>query len=295
MKVLVSCKTTNLNVYGEAVKSKISKGSLSTDHLQKLTMDHDHHYQSRTTLLSELERYGIQYVIVRRGLFWPDLGDVDAVVTVGGDGTLLEASHHINAEDVPILGLKSSPMSVGHLCSFSEEQIVDMVDQLANNKLKVTPLTRLQAEVHFTSNGGRLSTGPVLNDFLYTNANPAGTSRYRLRVGDITEDHKSSGLWLSTAAGSTAAISAAGGKVMDLNDTHSQYWVRELYTAPGAVKAKLTHGLVDLNKKPISIENHCDRAILALDGRRSSIELTYGDLVNFSKAKPLRVLRSSRH
>lgn len=37
------------------------------------------------------------------------ISDVDLVVTVGGDGTLLQASHVIADESIPILGVNSDP------------------------------------------------------------------------------------------------------------------------------------------------------------------------------------------
>lgn len=45
--------------------------------------------------------------IVRKNLSQP-IRDVDLVVTVGGDGTLLQGSHFID-DSVPVLGVNSDP------------------------------------------------------------------------------------------------------------------------------------------------------------------------------------------
>ena len=72
MQVLVSCKTTNLDVYGESVRKKVASGLLSSDHLNRLQEDHDFHQRCRKTLLDALDKKNISHTEVSRGLFWPD-------------------------------------------------------------------------------------------------------------------------------------------------------------------------------------------------------------------------------
>jgi len=38
-------------------------------------------------------------------------------------------------------------------------------------------------------------------------------SRYYLKIGNLREEQRDSGLWISTAAGSSGAIRSAGGKL----------------------------------------------------------------------------------
>ena len=71
---------------------------------------------------------------------------------------------------------------------------------------------------------------------------PAETTRYELQFNKKVEEHKSSGLWLSTAIGSTAAISAAGGQELAFDSQLSQYIVRELYKPKGYVEPRLVQG-----------------------------------------------------
>ena len=131
----------------------------------------------------------------------------------------------------------------------------------------------------------------MLNDFLYTNSNPASTTRYKVKFDGRTETHKSSGLWLATATGSTAAISAAGGKVLDAADDGLQFVVRELYQFDG-LNNKIYTGFFDSNEQSIEIENHCSNGILALDGERGVIKLKFGDRIRFGRAEPIHVAKS---
>ena len=61
-------------------------------------------------------RSPLKVLMVERAHAMFDASDADLVVAVGGDGTLLAASH--NVVDVPILGVNSAPgHSVGFFCA----------------------------------------------------------------------------------------------------------------------------------------------------------------------------------
>ena len=80
---------------------------------------------------------------------------------------------------------------------------------------------------------GDLPPIPFLNDCLFTNANPAMMSRYQIRFGEHCEDHRSSGLWVSTAGGATGAIASAGLTCEEpLNGPTLLFRVRELFHQP---------------------------------------------------------------
>src|SRR6185295_12301282 len=72
----------------------------------------------------------------------------------------------------------------------------------------------------------------AFNDVLIAHRNPAAMTRYRLTIGASQEDQRSSGVWISTAAGSTAGIRSAGGRRMPITAKRLQYLVREPYTWP---------------------------------------------------------------
>ena len=290
MHVLISCKTTNLDVHGESIKRKIAHGLLSQDHLERLVRDHDKHHRCRKALLDLLDHHQISYVEVHRGRYWPDLSHVDAVISVGGDGTVLEASHHIHNHDIPVLGIRSSSMSVGYLCTCDINTLDDYVKQLAAGKFKVTKLSRLQARIQYAETGREILSDPILNDFLFSNRNPAATTRYILQVGQEKERQKSSGIWFATAAGSTAAIRTAGGIQVDRSSSDFQYVVREPYTPPGEDSFKLIKGFFSAQDEGVKIENFCDHAILALDGQHGQLKLTFGDALTFIKAADLSLI-----
>lgn len=292
MRVLVVCKTTNLDLHGENIRKRIATGSLPRQHLEHLERAHASHYATRDKLLQSLCERAVEFVEVGRGRFWPNLKGFDAVITIGGDGTILEASHHIHNNQLILIGLRSSPTSIGHLCIGGGEIIESMLTELLNNSLKSVELSRLQAKIQYMQTKGVIVTDPVLNDFLYTNVNPAATTRYRIMLDNQKEEHKSSGVWIATAAGSTAAIAAAGGEQVPMNANKFQYLVRELYTPPNFPPFQIKSGFFDPDKEVLSIENRCDQAILALDGQHGSMTLEFGDVVTFMRGPSLRLAYS---
>ena len=91
---------------------------------------------------------------------------------------------------------------------------------------------------------GEVISTRVLNDVLFCHECPAATTRYLIRHGAIEEEHKSSGVWVGPAAGSTAAQRSAGGRVLPPTSTQMQYVVREPYVSNGT-RYQLTHGLLE--------------------------------------------------
>ena len=136
----------------------------------------------------------------------------------------------------------------------------------------------MSAKIFNSASGESVVTVPALNDCLFANVNPAATTRYYLKYGDQGEFHKSSGIWLSTAIGSTAAIRAAGGTQLTRETRKLQFIVRELYEQEQA-SFELRHELFDPNQTSLTIECRSQQAMLAIDGPHGIQNLNFGDTV----------------
>jgi NAD+ kinase len=220
-------------------------------------------------------------------------GPCDLVVCVGGDGTLLAASHGIGP-GVPLLGINSAPShSVGFFCAARKGQAKAMIADALSGTLRRVELTRMRVE----RNGERLHER-VLNEALFCHESPAATSRYILRVGEGKrtvehEEQKSSGLWVGPAAGSTAAQRSAGGKVLPLTSRKLQFVVREPYRADGHA-LRVTLGLID-DGQVLELKNKMRSARVFIDGDHIVHDVTIGDVVTLRRSdEPLAVLGLSR-
>ena len=287
MKVLIVRKPTNFEQHGTVVEAQVKKGYLDAGSIDFLRKAHDEHYQCLASFRDLLDANDISFVEISRGDSWPALDDITAIASVGGDGTLLSASHYVET-DLPIVGIRSSSSSVGYLCAGGIDELDRIVKGLKENSLHYTGASRLRAKVFRAEQGKEHLTFPVLNDFLFCNANPAATTRYRITTGSDSELQKSSGIWVSTPVGSTAGILAAGGIEMNKRDTRYQFVVRELYQSDGR-EYKIKSGIFELPQESLVIENRSGHAILALDGERGVLDLAYGDKITFLDVPPVLV------
>jgi NAD+ kinase len=244
---------------------------------------HNEHARTLGAVLEALTRRGVQVMLVERSHAAFDPSDATLVVAVGGDGTLLAASHSV--VKTPVLGVNSSPKhSVGFFCSAQRRTFPRMLDQALDGKLPSVELTRMAVAVN-----GRLRSKHVLNEALFCHASPAATSRYLLEHRGSTEEQRSSGIWIGPAAGSTAAQRSSGGRVLPLGSTALQLVVREPYT-PSGRPCRMAKLLIEENDE-VRLESKMDDAALFFDGPYRSVPVRLGDKVSFfASNEPLVVL-----
>lgn len=284
-RALLIRKPTNLEQHQQLQAQNLV---VATDphYLRMATRAHEEHYACLERLKANLKKHKIEIKETSRGDDWPK-GDFDLVLALGGDGTLITASYGIRGS-TPLIGVRSSSASVGYLCAGDYDNVEEVIDRFSSGTLVYIERQRLSAQI-FRADGHKEKIETLaLNDFLFAAASPAATSRYRIGFQDRVESHRSSGIWIATATGSTAAIGAAGGVAMDASDQHLQFLVRELYhrKEEGLV---ITHGFADPGQDVFWIENHCPAAILALDGEKQVIPINFGDVIRFTHAETVRV------
>ena len=259
--------------------------------VRKLRRSHDDHEATIDEVVAALSglRVPIRRVDVR-GL--REAKRSDLVITVGGDGTLLRASHELG-EGIEVLGINSAPKtSVGFFCVGKKGAAARAIRRALEGKLPRARLTRM----HVALNGQTISAR-VLNEALFCHASPAATSRYILQVAtrstDVEEEQRSSGLWIGPAAGSTAAQRSAGGRVLPLQSRKLQVVVREPYTPVGKT-LRYRRGLVGPDGG-VRLVSKMRQARLFLDGHERSFDVTIGDVIELRRAEErLTVLGLSR-
>lgn len=130
----------------------------------------------------------------------------DMVVSFGGDGTLLAASHLLIGTDVPIMGV-----NVGKL-GFLAEYPIDMIDDGIMSILKgdYRIVDRSTLEISWND-----VTVHALNEALVERASGAKMITVRAFINDHhVADFRSDGVLVATPTGSTAYSLAAGGPIV---------------------------------------------------------------------------------
>jgi NAD+ kinase len=284
-----SYRTLVLDEADDHIKGLVARGDPT---VRRLRRSHEDHETTRAEVEAALSQLGADAQLVEGARSRVE-GTFDLVVTIGGDGTLLAASHRVGA-DVPILGVNSAPdHSVGFFCAARKGSVKKALALALGGSLKGTVLTRMRVDLN-----DRCLHKRVLNDALFCHEIPAATSRYILRVtqGDghlEEEEQRSSGIWVGPAAGSTAAQRSAGGRVLPLSSHKIQYVVREPYTPLGE-RLALSRGTVD-EQGSLVLLNKMREARLFLDGHHIVHAATVGDVITMRRSdETLTVLGLSR-
>jgi NAD+ kinase len=273
------------------------------------------HRQCVDTVTKILQSVGIDYICLgREELHRGVIQDRDLIITVGGDGTMLNASSFLD-DSIPILGINSDPTkpeekgvlnlkderrSKGALCAATATNVHDVLPRILYGDVSPGLRSRIQCIVRSTHTETRLA--PALNDVLVAHPSPAAVSRFRLilakgnatlstlaasRYDEIFSFNVwSSGMWISTATGSTAAIYAAGGDIMDLRSTSLQYMVREHLLEEGNLYQKAAgHGLIRSDEQLIMRWNS-QFGYVFVDGSHNTYKLELGDEIKIDGHAP---------
>jgi NAD+ kinase len=274
MRVLIVIKSSFLESHGSDRKGLARLDSADRARLTRADRDNRRALAELTACLDGL---GVAADVVRRG----DLAArrrYGLAISLGGDGTFFAAARYIR--EIPILGINSDPAnSLGLWTCADRSNFREPIERALAGRLRTTPIRRMEIVV----NGAALPE-LAFNDVLVAHRNPAAMTRYRLGAAGATEDHKSSGVWISTPAGSTAGIRSAGGTRMAITSARLQYRVREPYTWPR--RYRLVHGFVPrLSLMALTVGLR-----LWIDGSRVRYDMGLGDRAEFRIGPPLLVL-----
>ena len=144
-----------------------------------------------------------------------ELGDpksIDALITLGGDGTLLRGARWLDGAAAPILGVNLG--RVGFLTTCGTDEIGQAVRSLASNDFVAEARMALRATA-VDGGGSNRQQWRALNDFVVHKGGFARVVRVGLSVdGDSIGTYAADGVIISTPTGSTAYSLSAGGPVV---------------------------------------------------------------------------------
>lgn len=264
-----------LEEHNRRVEELVKVSDLSVD---SLLHSHEVHNASLEAITACLDARGLSYDKLYRGDV-EDMSGYDLIIPVGGDGTVLDLSHGI--EETPVLAINSDPdVSVGYFTAGKADDFPELLEMTLAGSWQPQKLRRFCVRINQEIVGP-----PVLNDILLAHVNPAAVSHYLLRVGNHPmEEQKSSGIWVATPAGSTAAVRSAGGYVMPMGSETYQYLVREPYP-PKTGGYRYLKGIQPFDEV-FEVISKMREGRVFLDGPHLSFPFDIGDRVSIDPGAP---------
>ncbi len=137
--------------------------------------------------------------------------DLDLMVVLGGDGTMLGAARMIGSRNIPVLGVNFGWL--GYLTEFTLEELFTALDGLREGNYLIEH--RMLLDVSIERDGKRLETYRALNDAVVTKASPARMIDLECYVNDLfMNSFRADGMIVATPTGSTAYSLSAGGPIV---------------------------------------------------------------------------------
>ena len=216
------------------------------------------------------------------------VAEVDMVVVLGGDGTLLSVADAIGAagSGIPMLGVNFG--SLGFLTEVTLPELYPSLDAALGGRAPVEDRMMLQATA--LRGGEMLSEHIALNDVVVTKGAHSRMIELSVWVGDeFVTRVKADGLIVATPTGSTAYNLAAGGPIVQPN-------MDALILTPIAPHTLTNRPIVIPCASPVRMQPRLedrDEAFVTFDGQ-AGFQLQAGDEIRACRAeRMLRLIRPS--
>ena len=138
--------------------------------------------------------------------------DTECVITIGGDGTLIQAARDLAGRNIPLLGVNRGHLGFLNQIS-SQDEIEEAIASLIENRFELERRMMIRGTVFHQ--GKPVFQDIALNEIAVTSRVPLRVLRYQVSVNDEYLNHYSAdGVLVATPTGSTAYNLSAGGPVM---------------------------------------------------------------------------------
>lgn len=216
--------------------------------------------------------------------------NVECVLVLGGDGTLIQAARDTIKRNIPLLGFNFG--TLGFLAEIEKENMYTALDKLMNDEFYLESRMMLTGTVY--RSGQSVTTDIALNDIVLNRSGALRTINYEIYVnGDFLYSCPADGIIISTPTGSTGYNLSARGPIVSPSSSmilitpicsHSLTSSSIVLSAEDQVTVKMGPGRKNAN----------EAAVVTFDGAHSA-NLIIGDYVEITQAKEVtRLVKISK-
>ncbi len=211
---------------------------------------------------------------------------VDAVVVLGGDGTLLRAARQFSALGIPLLGINLGRL--GFLTEIEQQELYPSLTKLLAGEYSIEERMMLTGTV--TRAHGQTLQALALNDVVISRGNISRMVTLEVSISDATlSTYPSDGVIVATPTGSTAYSLSAGGPVIFPE-------VQAIIITPICPHTLSARPMIvnPADSVKVSFRRGID-CVVTFDGQET-IEISPGDFVTIERAGlTTKLINLSRH
>ncbi len=206
--------------------------------------------------------------------------DVECVLVLGGDGTLIQAARDTVKRRIPLLGFNFG--TLGFLAEIEKDSMYPALDKLMENHYYLESRMMLTGTIY--RDGEAMFTDIALNDIVLNRIGALRTINYEIYVnGDFLYSCPADGIIISTPTGSTGYNLSARGPIVSPSSAM-------ILLTPICPHSLSSSSIVLSAEDRIVVKVGPDRrntkeaAIATFDGAQS-VTMTIGDYVEITQAK----------
>ena len=261
----------------DSIKKILFTGSLKDDYLSDLVSD-----LSSTIEKHQLELYRYSHSSDENDISdvkqieqdW--ISDMDLIVSVGGDGTMLKSSKLASKHNVPITGINKGRL--GFLTDINPDLVSAVLKEIIQGDYQTE--SRILLEVRILNNNKERFIGHAINDLVINKTKTGRMINVLTSIdGNYVNSNQGDGYIVSTPTGSTAYSLSCGGPIINPNsDT--------FLLVPIAPHTLTNRPMVISSSCEIKLEftdQNDDLIEISLDGEIIS-EISDGDCIIISKS-----------
>ena len=203
-------------------------------------------------------------------------GEIDLVVVLGGDGTMLGIARQLAGNNVPLVGINMGRL--GYMTDIPIQSVHTTLPKIIAGDYEADTRTLLDAVV--LRNGKEINRALALNDVVVNRSGISGMVELAVQVnGSFMYNQRSDGLIISTPTGSTAYALSAGGPILHPH-------VAGILLAPIAPHS--------LSNRPIVLPQDSITIIEVVDGREVIVNFDMQSQTNLQSGDKVEVRQSTK-
>ena len=206
-----------------------------------------------------------------------NISDMDLIVSIGGDGTMLESSKLASIYSIPNTGINKGRL--GFLTDINPELVSEAIQEIIHGEYQTE--SRMLLDVKILNEGNERFIGHAINDLVINKTKTGRMINVRTSInGKYVNSNEGDGYIVSTPTGSTAYSLSCGGPIMNPNSDTFLLVPIAPHTLTNRPMVVSSASIIRLE----FMEENDDTIEISLDGEIIS-EISSGDCIMISQSE----------